>query len=373
MRRAVRAGAVVFAMLTACCASGSAPGAGLPEIRVIRRDAVPADPFVAYDEMIRGYEPAVKPAPRFPLPGSNEVPVGMESEEARALVLRIMTRNFRVRPDELRCKEVGKVLRGVNPTFVGWSVIIEQFHRGSTLYNPENDRWHYVIVNTPGGAHVDVFAEDDWDVHANLVDVIEIPGSVRPVIDRARAADIARRALHIRPDQPHRFERLDLGYAPRRDRSDVFVPAWMVDLRVKIDPARIRSYRLAHKGGMVTLDARTGEVIAGDPLREDWPKDPGHWDRIQAEAGDWSNQPPEIRSLLERVRVGMSREKVDEVMRPLTRSATDEYLGGTGDYVRHYEIGPDRCVAIEFGGSCDRPFWGKVVHVGRPGPASHEK
>ena len=341
----------------------------LPEIRIVERNAIKPDAPIVYDKHVQGYIPvqrirqiAAPSSPAFPeLP---VVPAGLSFEESKARAVDILRLCLRFEPEELRIRRVSRILRGTHPQYEGWEIRYEQSFLGTTLYNGENDTWERVYTKIPGGVNVTVYGGDDWILRAHLFEVTPLLETGNGLITEREAKRIASEALHIRTDKPHEFVRWELGYVPFRETESFHrVPGWLAEVRVDVEPSQVSSYMLAHKGGIATIDARTGKILGGDPLEPNWPTDPSYWDQLQIAAADWGEVGPVVRAALNRIKMGMLEAEADQCLSQAAKSSTLVHLGGSGAYNKVYELEGNQRITVHFSGSYDPKMFLKVVHV----------
>jgi hypothetical protein len=70
-----------------------------------------------------------------------------------------------------------------------------------------------------------------------------------------------------------------------------------------------------------------------------------------------------------RIKVGMTAEEVDAILRQDTLQAGNVHWGGNAAYRRYYQLSASQQVWVEIGGSYDWPLLvGKVVQAGQTEP-----
>lgn len=347
----------------------------LPSIEVrLKTDFIRRPSSLVQDEWGR-WAPTAEPVSRAHLAVDDEVPVGLSREQAIVRALELARAHLRVGENKLRVYRVSEVLRLSKPSFLGWSVTLAQTFRGTSLFNCQNTPRESRDIM--GGVTVNIFSSDDYDLSVNLWEARPIPATNRRILSRVEATALALKLLQLE-GRPHHFTRFELGYAfPRQTEdeddppepgargywtkasSERLIPAWMVIAETDLDFATLHSFRAAHKGGFLILDAVTGAQLAGTPM----PDDPAAWDRYQQIAGDWSEQQPALRRCLESIHVGMTEAQTDEILRPQTLAKGNLHRGGTGSFTRYYHLLGDLEVLIDFGGSTERGIFLKVDSV----------
>jgi len=71
---------------------------------------------------------------------------------------------------------------------------------------------------------------------------------------------------------------------------------------------------------------------------------------------------------ISKVGIGMRDSKVTAIMAPVAQSVGTVFWGGSGAKRMYFQVGANRQVWFEIGGSYDRESFGRVVEIGRVEP-----
>ncbi len=331
------------------------PEDGLSAIRIVRREPLlPHSPLV-YDDFWRAYKPPFEPRPRTERTLDHMIRPGLDEEEAKAMIFKQILGNVSVKKDELRIRDVQLMHRGSK---CGWSIEYEQVFRAPVIERDFN----------VFGVKARVFRDDDWDIDVNLCDIMVEQKTARPVLSKEAAKRLARTSLHVGENTPHSFEQLEIAYLPDTESEGRFIPVWQIEIHIPVDPATVKSYRWAHHGGEVGINAWTGAIVSGDPLWADWFKDPAHWDELQEELAGWgSDVPVATRDILDRVRCGASESEVDDILRPIMLATSYTPFDLSGGLEKLYHIRGNKQLRVVICGLwCNEKvvLRKKVVHIG---------
>ena len=86
--------------------------------------------------------------------------------------------------------------------------------------------------------------------------------------------------------------------------------------------------------------------------------------QVAEDASNVSNPPGTV---LDLIQTGMSEDEVDELLQPKAMASAKMHLGGSGAYIKYYQLGEDTQLAVHFGGAASA-F--KVDHFGPIEPKS---